>query len=449
MTPQQHRGLLPTLFLGVLLAALDIAVLGPALPAIGSHFQVDERTLAWAFNTFVFFNLLGVPVMTKLSDRHGRRLVYLVDVGLFAVGALIVVLAPSYAVLLVGRALQGLGASGIFPVASAVVGDAFPKERRGRALGILGAVFGVAFLIGPILAGVLLLVDWRLIYVAYLPLAVTVMIMGARRLPASTSPDRKPLDWPGLALLGMVLVSLAYAVNRVDAARLAQSLEDPRVWGAVMFVLVGLPLFVLRERRAEDPVVRPGLFRDRQVIIAAALAGAAGLSESAFIFLPGLAIEAFGVSASTASFMLLPLVGSIVIASPVAGRILDRIGSRLVVLACQAILVAGIGLLAWKGHQLLWFYVGTVLFGAGLAGIMGPALSYILLAAASVSERGVSQGLITLFISVGQLVGSAGIGAVAASVAGSEGYQLGLLAIAACGGVAWLAALALRARRDA
>ncbi|MFT5144597.1 MAG: MFS family permease [Rhodothermales bacterium] len=447
MSPKSSRGLLVTLFLGVLLAALDIAVLGPALPAIRAHFGVDERTVAWAFNTFVFFNLLGVPIMTKLSDRHGRRVVYVTDVFMFAVGALIVAAAPSFTVLLVGRALQGLGASGIFPVAAAVVGDAFPKERRGRALGILGAVFGVAFIIGPILAGLLLLVDWRLIYVAYVPLAVAVMILGARKLPTTTSEEKLPLDVAGLALMGVCLVSLAYAINRIDAANLLASMVDPRVWGPLLVLAVGLPTWLWVEKRAADPVVRPGLFGNRQVLIACSLAAVAGLHESAFIFLPAMAIDAFGVSNSNASFMLMPLVISIVIASPIAGRVMDRVGSRTVVLTCQAILVAGIALLAWRGEDIVMFYVGTVLLGAGLAGIMGPALSYILLGAANVSERGVSQGLITLFISVGQLLGGAGVGAVAASVPGDLGYRVGFLAIAGAGLLAWFGAFALKKKQ--
>lgn len=444
MSKPANRGLLITLFLGVLLAALDIAVLGPALPAIRAHYGIDDRTVAWAFNTFVFFNLLGVPIMTKLSDRHGRRLIYVLDVLMFAIGALIVAAAPSFAVLLVGRALQGLGAAGIFPVAAAVVGDAFPKERRGQALGILGAVFGVAFIIGPILAGLLLLIDWRLIYVAYVPLAVLVMLLGARQLPTSVGTERKPLDVRGLVVLGLVLVCLAYGINRLDVSQLATSLVDPRVWASFLMVAIGLPIFIRLERTAIDPVVRPGLFSDRQVVIACALAAVAGLHESAFIFLPALAIEAFQVTTSVASFMLMPLVVSIVIASPVAGRVLDRVGSRPVVLVCQAILVAGIGILSWRGEDIEFFYLGTILLGTGLAGIMGPALSYILLAAANVAERGVSQGLITLFISVGQLIGGAGVGAVAASVPGSAGYRTGFFAVAVAGVLVWLAALALK-----
>jgi MFS family permease len=112
------RRLLGLLFVGVLMAALDIAVVGPALPAIRTDFGVSDRALSWIFSLYVLFNLIGIPLMAKLSDSFGRRVIYAVDVGLFAAGSLVVILAPGFGAVLAGRAVQGLGAGGIFPVAS-------------------------------------------------------------------------------------------------------------------------------------------------------------------------------------------------------------------------------------------------------------------------------------------------------------------------------------------
>src|SRR5262245_30046153 len=126
----RHRNkLLAVLFAGVLMAALDIAIVGPALPAIRDSFDVDDRAVAWIFTVYVLFNLIGTPLMAKLSDLLGRRSIYVLDVLLFALGSLLVALSPSLAVLLAGRAVQGIGAGGIFPVASAVIGDTFPPEK--------------------------------------------------------------------------------------------------------------------------------------------------------------------------------------------------------------------------------------------------------------------------------------------------------------------------------
>jgi len=214
------------------MAALDIAIVGPALPAIREHFRVDERSIAWVFNTFVLLNLVGVPLMSKLSDLFGRRKVYAVDVALFGAGSLLVALAPSFEWLLVGRAFQGFAASGIFPVASAVVGDTFAPEKRGRALGVLGAVFGLAFIIGPIVAGILLIFGWQWLFVVNLPLAGVVFFFSLRLLPDSPEGGAQRLDWRGMGSLCLLLLSLAYGITMLDTESLWQSLAQPRIWTA-------------------------------------------------------------------------------------------------------------------------------------------------------------------------------------------------------------------------
>ncbi len=150
MDDKARNRLLLVLFVGVLMGALDIAIVGPALPTIRDFFGVDDRAAAWIFSIYVLFNLVSTPLMAKLSDLYGRRSIYIMDVAIFAAGSLVVALAPAFAFVLIGRAIQGLGAGGIFPVASAVIGDTFPPEKRGSALGLIGAVFGLAFIIGPI-----------------------------------------------------------------------------------------------------------------------------------------------------------------------------------------------------------------------------------------------------------------------------------------------------------
>lgn len=143
MSDERRRNqILGLLFVGVLMAALDIAIVGPALPAIQRVFGVDERALSWVFSIYVLGNLVGTPTIAALSDRFGRRALYVVSLSGFALGSLLVAIAPSFPMLLLGRLVQGVSAGGVIPVASAVIGDTFPPERRGSALGLIGAVFG-------------------------------------------------------------------------------------------------------------------------------------------------------------------------------------------------------------------------------------------------------------------------------------------------------------------
>lgn len=441
--------ILIVLFVGVLMAALDIAIVGPALPEIRRAFGVDERAIAWIFTIYVLFNLIGTPLMAKLSDAWGRRIVYVADVLLFALGSLVVALSPTFGVLLAGRAVQGLGAGGIFPVASAVIGDTFPPERRGSALGLIGAVFGVAFLVGPVLAGVFLLfLGWHWLFLVNLPIAALVIAMSMRLLPTTRPEQRQPFDWPGMVALALVLTGLAYAINRLDTEHLAESITLPDVWGPLVVAAVMLPIFVMQERRAADPIVRLRLFRTRQAILTYGLALGAGLGEAAIVFVPELLVAAFAVRTGTASFMLLPAVLAMAVGSPTFGRMLDRFGSRVVVLIATLLTTVGLIAVGQLPLTLVTFYTAAVLVGLGLSGLLGATLRYIMLNEAPPEDRAAAQGILTLFTSTGQLLGGAAVGALAASRGGGMvGYRFAFLVVGFVMFVLWLSGFALKSRQ--
>lgn len=443
--PSRGR-LLALLFVGVLMAALDIAIVGPALPAIQRDFAVDARATAWIFTVFVLFYLVSAPLMAKASDRLGRRRVYTVDVALFAAGSLVVASSPTYGVLLGGRALQAIGAGGIFPVASAIIGDTFPAERRGRALGLIGAVFGLAFLLGPVLGGLLLRFGWPWLFLLNLPVAAGLIVAAQWWVP-DTRPDAvRPVDWAGAGILVGVLASLALGLSQVDAARLPATLLDPAVGPLLLLAAVLLPLFWRVEGGAADAIVPPRLLQARQVRLVALFAVGAGLSEAAVVFLPSLAVTSLGVAETTASFMLLPLVAVLALGAPLAGRLLDTLGPRRVITAGLALTAAGLATFGGTAGSLGGFAAGSVLAGLGLAALLGAPLRYVLLGEAAASDRGASQGLLTIFTSVGQLTGSALVGAVAASSAGGRGFEHALLALGVIMAAMILPALALDGR---
>ena len=154
---RRNTNILILLFVGVLIGALDISIVGPAIPSIEKNLHVAGRDLSWIYSIYILFNLVGISLMAKMSDTFGRRWIYIIAVGVFGLGSLVVSLSHDITMLLIGRAIQGFGSSGIFPVASAVIGDVFPIEKRGRSLGLIGAVFGFAFILGPFIAGFMLL----------------------------------------------------------------------------------------------------------------------------------------------------------------------------------------------------------------------------------------------------------------------------------------------------
>lgn len=432
MKSQDNRArnrLLAVLFVGVLMGALDIAIVGPALPAIQHHFSVEDRSLAWIYAVYVLCNLVGTPLWARLSDIFGRRFIYILDVLLFALGSAMVALAPSFAVVLSGRAVQGLGSGGIFPVASAVIGDTFPAEKRGSALGLIGAVFGIAFIIGPVIGGVLLLAGWQWLFVINLPIALAIIVAGWRLLPTARPARQGDFDKVGMAILAFLLAALAYGINRLDTTAIVGSLKSWDVWPYLVIAIVLLPVFVWVEQHTTGPVLRPGLYRSRQMQLVIILATGAGLIESGIAFIPQLAVAAYHVTASTASFMLLPLVIGVAVGSPVVGRLLDRYGSRIVVLGGTVLMSAGmLGLALWGAQQVFLFYGSTTLIGFGVASLIGAPLRYIVLGEARPDERASAQGSVNLFIGAGQMVGGAAIGAIAGSLGGGvKGYSTAYL----------------------
>ncbi|NTV62418.1 MAG: MFS transporter [Oscillochloris sp.] len=422
------RLVLTVLFLGVLMGALDIAIVGPALPALREWFTVDDRAGAWVFTIYVFLNLLGAPLMAKLSDRYGRRPAYMLAVGLFTIGSAIAAASPSFLVLLIGRSLQGLGAGGIFPVASAVVGDSFPPERKGFALGMIGAVFGLAFIVGPILGALLLTIGWQWIFLVNLPIAVVVLVLGWITLPATGAAKPQPFDVLGMITLALLLGGLTIGASNLDATNLAGSIATPLVWPFLLIAVLATPAFWWAEGRAADPLLRRSLISTRQLALANSITAGAGLGEGIIVFLPSLAVAAYGVSESTASYMTLPVVLAMSVGSPLAGRLLDKIGSRLVVMGGAILLTAGMFLLGLLGAHLWAFYLASSLIGLGLASLIGAPIRYIMLNEAPPEDRTAAQSAVTVFTGVGQLLSGALVGAVAASAGGGvSGYTMAYL----------------------
>jgi MFS family permease len=449
-SPAVHRIVLAILFAGVLVAALDIAIVGPALPAIRETYGVGGRALPWVLSAYVLFYLVGAPLLAKLSDRIGRRAVYAQSLGLFAAGSLVVAASPTFEVLLLGRAIQAFGAGGIFPVATAVIAETVPLERRGRVLGLIGAVFGLAFLLGPVLGGLLLGFSWRWLFLINVPVSAVLIVLGLRHLPSAAAARPGQFDAAGAALLAIALAALVWAVSEVDTANLPASIGSVRIWPMLVLAALAVPLFWSVEKRAADPVLHPDLFRSLQLRVVGSIALAAGIVEAGMVFLPNVAVLGLGVDATTAALMMLPLVLTLTVGAPLAGYLLDRVGARVVIQGGLLLTIVGLALFAWLPLDTASFFAAGGTIGFGLSALLGAPLRFITLQEAGEARRGAGQGLLTLFVSIGQLVGAAIVGGVVgSSTTELGGYRHALLTLAAACAVALMLSGALRGRVSA
>lgn len=427
-----HRNrILILIFFGVFMGSLDIGIVGPALPAIQGQFGVNERLVSWIFAIYILFFMIGTPLMAKLSDIHGRRSIYVMDIFIFALGSAITVTSVSFEQLLLGRAIQGFGAGGIFPVASAFIGDTFPPEKRGGALGIIGSVWGLSGILGPILGALLLNYGWQWLFIINIPIAAVIIALSFYILPVTKRQDNVSFDWQGTVVFALMVGSLAVGVNQIDTSNFNSSLLSLYVWPFLLLAVILLPFLLKVERKALDPVIQIDLYKSFEVKIATSIAIGTGLCQTAIVFMPALAVVALSLTTSYASLMVIPLVLALGVSAPVIGRLLDKFGTKIVMFAGTSILAVGLFMLSIFASSFYLFILSGVVIGVGLATVLGSPLRYIMLTESPEKKRAAGQALINFNSSAGQLVGGAMIGAVIGSQADKlAGYQSAYILIA-------------------
>jgi len=447
MDHKYRNRILALIFIGVFMGSLDIGIVGPALPAIQGQFGVDERLVSWIFAIYILFFMIGTPLMAKLSDIYGRRSIYVLDIFIFALGSVITITALNMEQLLIGRAIQGFGAGGIFPVASAFIGDTFPPEKRGGALGIIGSVWGLSGILGPIIGALLLPYGWQWLFIINLPIAAIIIVLSFLILPASKGKKDVSFDWQGTIVFALMVGALALGVNQIDTYNVMRSVESIYVWPFLVIALLLLPLLVRVERKSKDPVIQIDLYQSLEVKLATSIAIGTGLCQTAIVFMPALAVIALSLSTSEASLMVIPLVLALGASAPIIGRLLDKFGTKIVMFVGTSILVIGLFSLSFYASNFYLFIVSGIVIGLGLGTVLGSPLRYIMLTESPTEKRASGQALINFNSSTGQLVGGALVGAVIGSqVDKMLGYQTAYVLIAFIAIVMMLLTLGLKNR---
>ncbi len=359
--------------------------------------------------------------MTQLADRFGRRPIYVLCVSIFGVGSLLAIAAPSFGVFLLARAIQAIGAGGIFPVATAAIADCIPRERRGAALGLVAATWGLAAIIGPLVGGAIThYLSWHWIFAANIPLAIVVIALAQRHVPAFAPAIRGPLDVAGIALLAVGLLATMTGLLRLDAT--AATANAPAALSLALAACCFLALVPV-ERRAAQPVIAPALLRNRQIMITYGLEVLIGALEGGLFFIPaalvaaqGISLVAAGAIAAVGAFMFVAVI-------PSAGRALDAVGSRAVLALGTVLTSAGLLLFAFAMQSLVGAVASMVIAGIGFGALLGAPTRYIVTREVDETQRATAVGLLSIFLIIGQIVGAGLAGGIAGSHPGEIGYM--------------------------
>ncbi|MCE0537963.1 MFS transporter [Kineosporia rhizophila] len=398
------------------LIGLDTTIVNVALPDIGRDLRTDTRGLQWTVDayTIVFAGLLITS--GSLADRYGRRRVFRTGLVIFGAASLACALAPSLEVLIAARALQGVGASMLSPVALAIVVNAMPEPReRARAIGIWASVFGLSMATGPVLGGALTTaLGWRAVFWAGVPIVLAALLLVALVVPESRGHRHRRLDLPGQVLL---MTSIGLGVGLL--------IEMPRLHHATAGLIAGPLLlavlvlaFVQVETRRPQPLMDPALFR--RPAFAGAVVGAAAVfvALNMTLFLNTLYLqETLGWSAARAGAATLPLAVGATICAPIAGTLMGRRGPRMPLLLAGGFLaVGGLGLLlAGDREGTGWALLALALVGIGI-GFANAPLTTTAVTGLPKERAGVAGGTTSAARQVGAAIGIAVGGSLVADV---------------------------------
>jgi EmrB/QacA subfamily drug resistance transporter len=408
------RGRVVAVTLGVMfslfMASMESTVVATAMPTIVSQIGGFER-YSWVFSVYMLTSTTTVPVFGKLSDVYGRRPVYMVAVALFLIGSLLCGQAQNIDQLIAFRAVQGLGAGGLLPLAFIIIGDLFTLAQRARLQGLFSGVWGVSSIVGPLLGGFLVdQVSWPWVFLVNLVPGAIAAALVWFGWPAQAKAERKrpAIDYAGAALLTAGVVALMLGLFELGTGL------GWLLLGAAALLLAALAVV---ERRAADPVLPLGLFRDRLFTIACAhgvLAGCAMFGSTAFI--PLFVQSVLGTSATAAGAALTPMLLAWVAASIIGSRLLLRISYRTLAIAGMVALVVGSLALATvgPGSSQALLMVATGLMGVG----MGLSIPSFLIAVQSTVARerlGTATSTLQFSRSIGGTLGVSVMGALLAS----------------------------------
>ena len=443
------RNLILVLFLiGVFMGSLDTGIIGPVLPSIEHTFNLTSRESSWIFTLFVITFMIGSPVMAKFSDFYGRKKIFILDVVLFAVGSCLIAFSYNIESIFLGRIIQGFGCGGLFPVAGAFVGDAFPLKERGKALGILGSVFGISAIGGPLVGAALIPFGWNWCFTINIPISIFLIIFAYYILPGAENTRKLKIDYPGIVMLSLLAVLLAYGLNQIDSSNFTNSLSSLNVAPFIILFIILIPVFLKIEKNADESIVAIHMLKNREISIACIETLCYGIIYSSAIFIPSLVILSMGLNDQLASLMLIPILGANAVAAPIMGKILDSTGSRKIMMIGTLILAIGLIAIALYPNNMLLFILAGCLVGVGMVTIIGAPLRYIVLTEALPQERGAGQAIVNMLSSAGQLIGGALIGGIIASFSGILGYKISLILAGIVAVIAFLFTLKLKGRDE-
>ncbi len=403
--------------LGLFIGALDMGIVTPARTVIQNTLGVEDALGVWMLTIYTLAYAASIPIMGKLADKHGRKYIYLLCVALFGAGSLLCGLSRefgSFEVLLLARAIQAIGGGGIMPVATAEFGTAFPEEKRGMALGLVGGVYGIANVFGASAGSAILDIfgqaNWQCIFYINVPICLFILIVGFIKLHNTSESDVRPFDLAGVVVMTVMVLSLMYGLKSLNFFDIPSSIADADVAPFLLAFVVLLPIFVFIEKRAADPVMNLGYFKNKDIVITLACSIATGIIMMSNIFLPQFCENSMMMRSGSGGYFVIILGVFAGMGSPMSGKLIDKFGVKPVLGFGFGTAVVGslfATFVACPHPNAATVVVSLVLIGLGMGFTMGTPLNYMMLQKTPDSESNSALATLSLVRSIGTAVAPA------------------------------------------
>lgn len=411
LTPRTVWLIFGALMASMFLSSLDQSIVGTAMPTIVGELDGVEHQ-GWVVTAYILAIAIVMPLYGKFGDIWGRRWPFLVAIALFTAGSAVAGFAASFGWLVVGRGIQGLGGGGLMILSQAIIADIVPAKDRGKYMGPMGALFGIAAVVGPLLGGLFTEhADWRWCFWINIPVGIAAFAVAwfALKLPSHRSGRR--IDVAGILFVVLGTSGLVLATSWESwSGQRGYDWSDPGLLALVAGTLLSIALFILAELKASDPLLPLRLFRNRTFTIATAIGFILGMGMfSALAFLPTFLQMSTGVGVTQSGYLLLPMMAGVMLTAIGSGIAITKTGRyKIFPVAGLAITTVGmVWLTRITGDMSMWLF-GAMIFVLGAG--MGLVMQTIVLAvqnAVDPHELGTATSANNFFREIGAAVGVA------------------------------------------